>query len=70
MRQEEEVKRLDEETCVHSALNLFALLPAYMRIHPSVGLVEGRHPDRRDEAARATLVSSIEHHPSSWELSA
>lgn len=46
---------------------LFALI--FVREHPSVALAEGRRPDRRDEAARATLVSSPEHHPSSWELS-
>lgn len=27
-------------------------------------------PDERDEAAPTVLVSSIEHHPSSWEMSA
>lgn len=43
---------------------------AYVRVRPSVGSAEGRRPDRRDEPARATLVSSMEHHPSSWELSA
>ncbi len=39
-------------------------------VRPSVALAEGRRPDKRDEAARAMLVSSTGHHPSSWELSA
>lgn len=57
------------ETCVQAALSLFALLFAYLCICLSESLAEGRHLDRCDEAAWATLVSSAEHHPSSWELS-
>lgn len=52
------------------SLSLFALLFDYLRISPSVSLVKGRRMDRCDQAAQATLVSSVEHHLSSWELSA
>ncbi len=70
LRQEEEVGGSMEKRVSILLLSLFALLFAYVRVRPSARLAEGRRPDRRDEAARATLVSSPEHHPSSWELSA
>lgn len=55
----------------HSALrSSLSVCVRMRRALPSIVPVEGRHPDRRDEAAQAALVSSVEHHPSSWELSA
>lgn len=70
----QEVRGLRERPIFMLPPSLFALLFAYVCVCvclcPLASLAEGRRPDRRDEAGRATLVSFPEHHPSPWELSA